>query len=150
MTTGLLILTNDGNLADQLAHPSQGVSKTYEVTTDRRITNYDLAKIRQGVRLSDGPVPIDALKRLSQRKVTLSIHIGRNRIIRRLFEHLGHRITQLTRTHYAHLSLQGLAQGKWRAMTPQEVSKLVRMEEGSQRSPWHGDKKIRYTCKKIK
>ena len=75
MTTGLLILTNDGTLADQLAHPSQGVSKTYEVTTDRRITHHDLAKIRQGVTLSDGPVPIDALKRLSQRKVALSIHI---------------------------------------------------------------------------
>lgn len=126
MTKGLLIFTNDGFLADQLAHPSQGVSKRYEVTTKKEITNDDFEKIEQGVTLSDGPVRVDTLKRLSKRKVSLSIHMGRNRIIRRLFKHLGHHITQLTRTHYAHLSLEGITEGKWRWMTTQEVNRFTK------------------------
>lgn len=124
MTTGLLIVTNDGRLADRLSHPSQGVIKHYEVTLDKVLLPADLQAIRKGVLLEDGPLSIDGLKLLSPQKVSLALHLGRNRIIRRLFRHFGYYVKKLTRTKYAQLTLKGLGEGEWRPLTLQEVQQL--------------------------
>ena len=129
LTTGLLILTNDGALTEYLSHPSHGILKTYEVRLNKPILPKDLIQIKEGVLLEDGPVPIHALSQQEKNKVTLTIHIGRNRIIRRLFQHLGYHVTQLTRTKYAHLTLKGLTQGQWRYLTAQELKKLKNISQ---------------------
>ena len=136
LTTGLLILTNDGTLAKRLAHPSQGVVKKYEVTLDKPLTQLHAKQISKGrVVLRDGPVPVDAFEMVSKTQVSLSLHIGRNRIIRRLFAYLGYHVTQLTRTGYAHLTLQGLPQGKWRYLTEREVKELKKLTAVDQSFP---------------
>lgn len=127
LTTGLLILTNDGVLANRLAHPSKEVIKTYKVTLDKALSVTHKDQIRQGIVLEDGFVPIDDLKMLGKKSLSIAIHIGRNRIIRRLFKHLGYHVTQLARTRYANLTLEGLEEGAWRLLTTQEVKRLQKM-----------------------
>ena len=125
-TTGLLLLTNDGQLAQKLAHPASQVEKVYEVSLSKPIQAADFKAIQAGVVLEDGVVPVDKLAIVSADKKTLGIeiHMGKNRIIRRLFEHLGYQVTRLDRVLYANLTKRGLPRGKWRLLTDQEVRYL--------------------------
>lgn len=125
-TTGLLLFTNDGELADKLAHPSNNVKKLYQVYLDKPITDEDFHKIQQGIRLNDGLAQVDEIGLVndSRTNLGLQIHIGRNRIVRRIFEHLGYQVTRLDRVMYAGLSKKDLPRGHWRHLTDQEVRQL--------------------------
>lgn len=126
MTTGLLLLTNDGDLAQKLSHPSHKVMKFYHITLDKPVEPHDLEKIRKGVELDDGPAIIDGADYVSDNKteVGIELHLGKNRIIRRIFEHLGYEVLRLDRTYYAGLNKKDLARGQFRHLTPQEVIML--------------------------
>lgn len=125
-TTGLLLLTNDGELADKLTHPSNNIRKIYQVELSKPITNEDFETIQQGITLEDGPIKPDALSIVTPDAyvVGIEIHSGRNRIVRRIFEHLGYEVTKLDRTTYAGLTKKDLPRGKWRFLDPKEVVKL--------------------------
>lgn len=121
-TTGLLLLTNDGAFAQKLSHPSFDVKKVYKATLDKALTPEDLEKIRQTLVLEDGPAPVDAIEYGPKPNIIgLEIHIGRNRIVRRLFEHLGYQVVKLDRVRYASLTKKNLPVGKARFLTPQEL-----------------------------
>jgi len=127
-TTGLLIITNDGDLAQSLAHPSYEVSKRYNVTLDKNITKEDMQRCLEGVELEDGIASVDVItygKSGDRNKVTVELHSGKNRIIRRLFEALGYTVVALDRVSYAGLTLKGLACGAWRYLTDQEIAMLT-------------------------
>jgi len=125
-TTGLLVLTNDGALANQLSHPRYEVQKQYRVTLDKPVRDVDLQRIKRGVRLFDGIVKIDSARLSVKRRdeVTLTLHSGKNRVVRRLFEALGYRVRKLDRIAYAGLHKRGLPLGAWRTLLPQEVAQL--------------------------
>lgn len=126
-TTGLLLLTNDGHLAQKLAHPSYEIQKFYQVTLDKPVTMLDLQKIRDGLELDDGPAPVDGVAHIKGGKlneVGIEIHIGRNRIVRRIFEHLGYTVVHLDRVYYAGLSKKDLPRGFFRHLTDQEIVML--------------------------
>ncbi|BDD00147.1 pseudouridine synthase [Persicobacter psychrovividus] len=125
-TTGLLLMTNDGELAEKLAHPSNDIKKVYQVTLDKPITPEDFDKVLNTVELEDGPVPVDDLALLSADATTLGIeiHLGRNRIVRRTFEHLGYEVVKLDRVVYAGLDKKDLPRGKWRYISEKELIKL--------------------------
>jgi 23S rRNA pseudouridine2605 synthase len=128
MTKGLLLMTNDGDLAYRLAHPKFEVPKTYLATLDRNATDLDLEKISKGFYLYDGFVRADKINfatKGSNRKVVINIHSGKNRIIRRIFTHLGYNVETLERTGYAGLSVRGLPEGCYKLLTKAEVQKLV-------------------------
>jgi len=121
-TTGLLILTNDGKFAQKLSHPSFGVKKVYKATLDKPLLPKDLEQIRNTLQLEDGPAPVDAVEYVSGQKVIgIEIHIGRNRIVRRIFEHLGYEVVKLDRVRYASLTKKNLAVGKTRFLTNKEL-----------------------------
>ena len=125
-TTGLLLLTNDGELSERLAHPSNNVKKIYSVQVDKRVSKEDVAHIQEGVELEDGKARIDQLAILSSdyKQFGLELHIGRNRIVRRIFEHFGYEVIKLDRVLYAGLDKQNLPRGKWRYLTDKEVNRL--------------------------
>jgi 23S rRNA pseudouridine2605 synthase len=126
-TTGLLLLTNDGDLAKKLSHPSHKVKKVYYATLDQALTREDLGKIQEGLELEDGTVEVDAIGYVEGSKkheIGLEIHLGRNRIVRRIFEHLGYQVTKLDRMYYAGLTKKDIPRGKWRHLTPKEVIML--------------------------
>ncbi|MEM9737763.1 MAG: pseudouridine synthase [Bacteroidota bacterium] len=125
-TTGLLLLTNDGYLAKSLAHPSQGINKTYEVLLNRALTKNDLESIKKGLRLEDGIASVDAIypSNTSYKRFLLQLHSGKNRIIRRIFDKLNHRILALDRIEYAGLRLGSLSRGQTRRLTKKEVKSL--------------------------
>ncbi|MEM9297594.1 MAG: pseudouridine synthase [Bacteroidota bacterium] len=125
-TTGLLLLTNDGELSERLAHPSNNVKKIYSVQVDKRVSKEDVAHIQEGVELEDGKARIDQLAILSSdyKQFGLELHIGRNRIVRRIFEHFGYEVVKLDRVLYAGLDKQNLPRGKWRYLTDKEVNRL--------------------------
>lgn len=125
-TTGLLLFTNDGELAAKLSHPSNEIKKIYQVTLDKPLTKNDEEAIREGLTLEDGPAPVDDLQVLSlDRKILgLEIHIGRNRIVRRIFAHLGYEVTALDRVLYAGLDKKDLKRGHYRFLTEKEVMRL--------------------------
>jgi 23S rRNA pseudouridine2605 synthase len=125
-TTGLLLLTNDGELAKKLSHPSHQVKKVYHVLLDRPITPEDYEAIEQGLELEDGLAKVDDLAVLSPDRtaVGMEIHIGRNRIVRRMFEHLGYNVERLDRVTFAGLSKKDLDRGRWRYLTEKEVIRL--------------------------
>lgn len=125
-TTGLLLLTNDGELSERLAHPSNNVKKIYSVQVDKRVSKEDVAHIQEGVELEDGKARIDQLAILSSdyMQFGLELHIGRNRIVRRIFEHFGYEVIKLDRVLYAGLDKQNLPRGKWRYLTDKEVNRL--------------------------
>lgn len=127
-TTGLLLLTNDGELAHRLMHPSYEVEKIYKLTTERNVSSDELDKLRTGIELDDGPAKADHAMFIEgdQKKVGLQIHEGRNRQVRRMFEQLGHTVLHLERTHYAGLTLTGVRNGKWRKLKPSEINALRR------------------------
>jgi len=125
-TTGLLLLTNDGELSEKLMHPSHNIRKIYQVDLDKPLTAADEAKIREGVELEDGPAPVDELEVLSKEReiVGLSIHLGRNRIVRRIFESLGYDVEKLDRVMYSGLTKKDLPRGNWRFLTEKEIINL--------------------------
>jgi len=125
-TTGLLLFTNDGELAEKLAHPSHQIKKVYEVRLTKPLAKDDFTKLSQGVTLEDGKAPVDDLAIISSDKKTIGIeiHVGRNRVVRRLFEHLGYEVEKLDRVTYAGLTKKDLPRGKWRHLTQKEIIHL--------------------------
>ena len=125
-TTGLLLLTNDGELADKLTHPSYNAKKIYKVELDKPITKADVEKIQEGVRLEEGKAVVDDLAVIDDDKKTvgIEIHIGWNRIVRRIFESLGYEVVRLDRVVYAGLDKKNIGRGEWRHLKETEVVKL--------------------------
>lgn len=124
-TTGLLLLTNDGDLSQKLAHPKYEVKKLYQVTLDKALSKQDLEKIKKGLVLEDGPIDVDEVEVLDQANfIGIEIHSGRNRIVRRIFESLGYEVKHLDRVMYSDLTKKNLPRGKWRMLTKQEVINL--------------------------
>ncbi len=125
-TTGLLLLTNDGELTDKLSHPSYNVKKIYKVDLDKPLTKADFEKIKAGVRLEEGKAIVDDLAMVSDdgKTVGIELHIGWNRVIRRIFESLGYDVVKLDRSVYAGLDKKDLSRGHWRHLTREEVVRL--------------------------
>lgn len=125
-TTGLLLFTNDGELAAKLSHPSNEIKKIYQVTLDKPLAKNDEAAIQEGLTLEDGEVEVDDMQVLSaDRKILgLEIHVGRNRIVRRIFAHLGYEVTALDRVVFAGLDKKDLKRGNYRFLTEKEVIRL--------------------------
>lgn len=126
-TTGLLLFTNDGDMAKKLTHPKFGVRKIYHVVLDKNLTAADLKQIQGGLELEDGQVQVDEaayIQGAPKREVGIEIHSGRNRIVRRIFEHLGYTVSKLDRVVFAGLTKKDLPRGHWRNLTPQEVINL--------------------------
>ena len=127
LTTGLLLFTNDGDLAKKLTHPSSVVKKLYHVKLSKSLKPHDLAQIRRGLTLDDGPVQVDVVsyvKGASKREIGLEIHSGRNRIVRRIFEHMGYEVIVLDRVVFAGLTKKDLPRGTWRHLSRQEIDYL--------------------------
>lgn len=132
-TTGLILLTNDGDLANKLAHPSNKVKKIYHVVLDKDVTKADMEKIRKGLKLDDGIAEIEGVEYVdgkSKSEVGITIHIGRNRIVRRIFEYLGYSVVKLDRVYFAGLTKKDLARGKYRALIEREVIMLKHFSSG--------------------
>jgi len=128
-TTGVLLLTNDGDLAGKLTHPSFGARKVYHVFTDKEVTRHDMEQIVSGVNLEEGMVGADAISYPEpddHTQVGLEIHSGQNRVVRRMFEKLGYRVRKLDRVSFAGLTKKNLQRGHWRNLTDKEVSMLKR------------------------
>jgi 23S rRNA pseudouridine2605 synthase len=125
-TTGALLLTNDGELAHRLAHPRYEVDKVYEVETWSQPTDADLEHLRLGVDLDDGPTRPAHVRRIDGARIELTIHEGRNRQVKRMFEAVGHRVMRLNRSAYGPLQVGGLEPGAWRELEPSEVERLRR------------------------
>ena len=126
-TTGVLLLTNDGELASKLTHPKFLKKKVYHVFLDKNVNTEDLQKIADGIELEDGEVHADAIEYADERdhsQVGIEIHSGRNRIVRRIFEHLGYRVVKLDRVQFAGLTKKNLRRGDWRFLTEKEVETL--------------------------
>lgn len=126
-TTGVLLLTNDGDLAQKLSHPSYEVKKIYEVKLDKPLTRKDFDTLIKGVTLEDGFVAPDALAYADAKDkgiIGIEIHSGRNRIVRRMFEHLGYDVRSLDRVMFANLTKKNVERGKWRFLTEKEVRLL--------------------------
>ncbi|WP_343701000.1 pseudouridine synthase [Chitinophaga sp.] len=123
-TSGLLLLTNDGELAQKLAHPKHNIKKIYHVELDKPLTKADFEKILGGLTLEDGPAFVDALGYVDnkdKKQIGIEIHSGKNRIVRRIFEHLQYSVEKLDRVMYAGLTKKNLNRGKWRFLTDKEV-----------------------------
>ena len=126
-TTGVLLLTNDGDLASKLTHPKYVKKKIYHVWTDKDISEEDMQRIADGVELDDGPIHADAISYATEtdrNQAGIEIHSGRNRIVRRLFESLGYHVTKLDRVYFAGLTKKNLPRGRWRYLTQEEVNYL--------------------------
>ena len=126
-TTGVLLLTNDGDLASKLTHPKYLKKKIYHVYCDKNVTKADLDQIVAGITLDDGEIHADAVSYASdtdKSQVGIEIHSGKNRIVRRIFESLGYRVIKLDRVYFAGLTKKGLRRGDWRYLTEQEVNML--------------------------
>lgn len=128
-TTGVLLLTNDGELTKQLTHPSFQKKKIYHVELDKDLTKVDMLKIIEGLQLEEDYIEVDAISYVNEENKTqvgIEIHSGQNRIIRRIFEFLGYKVRKLDRVYFAGLTKKNLPRGKWRFLTPQEISILKR------------------------
>lgn len=127
-TTGLLLFTNDGDLAKKLTHPKHGIKKIYHVTLDKNLSTEDFNAILEGVELEDGPMKADELSYVGdgkdRKEIGIEIHSGKNRIIRRLFEHLGYTVVKLDRVYFAGLTKKDLGRGRWRFLSEMEVNSL--------------------------
>ena len=123
---GLLLFTNDGDITRQLTHPSNKKKKIYEVELDKPLTRADFDALAEGITLEDGDAFFDEISYLKDDKksVGVEIHSGRNRIVRRMFEHLGYSVTKLDRVYYAGLTKKNLKRGAWRFLTDDEVNRL--------------------------
>lgn len=126
-TTGVLLLTNDGELASKLTHPRFLKKKIYHVTLDQNVTAADLRQIMEGITLDDGEIRADAVEYASEtdkKQVGIEIHSGKNRIVRRIFESLGYHVTKLDRVYFAGLTKKNVKRGDWRFLTEEEVNML--------------------------
>ena len=126
-TTGVLLLTNDGDLASKLTHPKYVKKKIYQVWTDKDIAEEDMQRLADGIELEDGPIHADAISYVNdhdKNQAGIEIHSGRNRIVRRMFESLGYRVTKLDRVYFAGLTKKNLPRGRWRYLTQEEVNFL--------------------------
>ena len=130
-TTGLLLFTNDGDLAKKLTHPSSEVPKLYHVILDKPLTKNDMLRISEGIELDDGPIAADNIAYDqdddSKKSIGIELHSGRNRIVRRIFEHLGYEVTKLDRVMFAGLDKYKLPRGEWRFLTDLEVVNLKKI-----------------------
>ena len=126
-TTGVLLLTNDGDLASKLTHPKYVKKKIYHVWCDKDIAEEDMQRIADGIELEDGPIHADAISYATmtdRNQAGIEIHSGRNRIVRRIFESLGYHVTKLDRVYFAGLTKKNLPRGRWRYLTQEEVNYL--------------------------
>ncbi len=125
-TTGVLLFTNDGDLSDKLTHPSHRVKKIYQVSLDKPLTKNDMLRSAEGIELEDGLIAADAINYVEGNKseIGLEIHSGRNRIVRRIFEHLGYRVKRLDRVFFAGITKKNVSRGKWRFLSEKEVQFL--------------------------
>ena len=126
-TTGVLLLTNDGDLASKLMHPKYKKKKIYQVTLERDVAMEDMQAIADGVELDDGEIHADSIAYNSEDKlnvVGIEIHSGRNRVVRRIFEKLGYKVIKLDRVYFSGLTKKNVTRGKWRYLTAQEVNML--------------------------
>ena len=130
-TTGLLLLTNDGDLAKKLTHPSSEVTKLYHVILNKPLTKNDMLRIADGIELDDGMIAADSIAYdeddESKKSIGIELHSGRNRIVRRIFEHLGYEVTKLDRVMFAGLDKYKLPRGEWRFLTEREVAMLKKL-----------------------
>ena len=127
LTTGLLLLTNDGDLMKKLTHPSHGVRKIYHVILDKKLALADFHKIQEGLTLEDGFIQVDDINFVDgapHNEIGVKIHSGRNRIVRRIFESLGYVVEKLDRVAFAGLTKKDLPRGHWRTLTAQEIINL--------------------------
>jgi 23S rRNA pseudouridine2605 synthase len=132
MTTGVLLLTNDGELTKKLTHPVSNIKKIYQVMLDKNIKNEDFNSLTDGITLDDGFVKADNIgyaNETDNNLVGIEVHSGRNRIVRRMFEHFGYKVIKLDRIYFAGLTKKGLVRGKWRYLEPKEVGYLKMMKE---------------------
>ncbi len=127
-TTGLLLITNDGDMAKRLMHPSHNIEKLYHVTLDQPLSKKDLQSIAEGIELDDGFIKVDGIGydeiANDRKEVGVKIHSGRNRIVRRIFESLGYKVEKLDRVIFAGLTKKDLPRGRWRYLTEKEISFL--------------------------
>ncbi len=133
-TSGVLLLTNDGELSQKLAHPSHEVKKIYHVTLNRSLDKKDFDQILKGIELEDGPASVDVLAYADVKDKTqlgVEIHSGRNRIVRRIFEHLGYDVKNLDRVMFAGLTKKNVERGKWRFLSEKEIRDLKYFGKGN-------------------
>ncbi len=126
-TTGVLLLTNDGELASKLTHPKFLKKKIYHVTTDQNVAAADIQRIAEGITLEDGEIKADAVEyahATDKKQVGIEIHSGKNRIVRRIFESLGYHVIKLDRVYFAGLTKKNVRRGDWRYLTEKEVQML--------------------------
>lgn len=127
-TTGLLLFTNDGTIAKKLTHPRYGIKKIYHVGLDRSLTRTDLVKIQEGLKLDDGVIKVDSIEYVGdgkdKKEIGIELHSGQNRIVRRIFEHLGYKVVKLDRVFYAGLTKKNIPRGEWRFLEEQEINML--------------------------
>lgn len=132
-TSGVLLLTNDGGLTQELTHPSFNIKKVYEAKLDKPLTKADFEKILNGLKLEDGEIFADALAYADNKDksvIGIELHSGHNRIVRRIFEHLGYDVKGLDRVMYANLTKKNVERGKWRYLSDKEVRLLKYMNKG--------------------
>lgn len=126
-TTGLILMTNDGELADKLSHPRNGITKIYHVELSKNLSQGDFNKIQFGLELEDGPIKPDNVSYVagaSKKEIGIQIHSGKNRIVRRIFEHLGYDVVKLDRVVYGNLTKKDLPRGKWRFLEEHELIQI--------------------------
>lgn len=127
-TTGLLLLTNDGEMAKKLMHPRHGVKKIYHIELDQNLSKTDMEKIYSGIELDDGIAQVDEIAydgdSGDKKSIGLELHSGKNRIVRRIFESMGYRVVKLDRVYYAGLTKKDLPRGRWRFLTQMEINML--------------------------
>jgi 23S rRNA pseudouridine2605 synthase len=126
-TTGILLFTNDGDLSKRLTHPSHNMKKIYQVSLDKPVIKNHLEEIANGIELEDGPISSDDISYINNEEKTevgIEIHSGKNRVVRRIFEHFGYRVKKLDRVYFAGLTKKNLPRGKWRFLTEKEVKFL--------------------------
>ena len=132
-TTGVILMTNDGELTKKLTHPSYNIAKIYHVVLDHKLSQEDFEKIREGLELEDGVIKVDDIsymgEGITKKEVELTIHSGKNHIVRRIFEHLEYKVVKLDRLSFAGLTKSGVKLGGWRYLTEQEVG-FLRMQTG--------------------
>ena len=131
LTTGLLLFTNDGELTKKLTHPSSEIAKLYQVSLDKPLTKNDMLRIAEGIELDDGFIAADSIAYVegdeTKKEIGIELHSGRNRIVRRIFEHLGYEVEKLDRVMFAGLDKYKLPRGEWRFLTDQEVAMLKKI-----------------------
>ncbi|MEL6651773.1 MAG: pseudouridine synthase [Bacteroidota bacterium] len=137
MTTGLLLLTNDGDLTKKLTHPSHEIKKLYHVKLNQEVSEEHIKQLRDGVELEDGMAAADKIRYVEGKghdEVGIELHIGRNRIVRRMFEALGYEVERLDRVMFGSLTKKNLPRGKWRMLSEREVS-FLKMQTGGSKEP---------------